>query len=118
MKPETENAIRSMVQMDSEITRDMLERAIVVLRGGVQDEEDMIHVMKRREVMDLLNVKRRTLDYYLKMGYLERVYGGGMKNAMGVTRESVLRFLRLRVGKPHPLSTSGASAACPCASNP
>ena len=81
--------------MDPEVTKDMLERAIVVLRGGVQDEEDMIHVMKRRDVMELL-------DYYLKMGYLERVYGGGMKNAMGVTRESVLRFLRLRVGKPLP----------------
>lgn len=88
--------------MDAEVTKDMLERAIVILRGGIESEEDMIHVMKRKDVMKLLNVKRRTLDYYLEKGYLDRVYGGGRKNSMGVSRESVLRFLRLRVGKPAP----------------
>ena len=100
MRIETENAVRSIVMTDTDITRDMMERAIVILRGQIQSEEDMIHVMKRKDVMQLLSVTRRTLDYYLKQGYLERVYGCGKKNAIGVTRESVVRFLRLRVGRP------------------
>ena len=102
MKNETETAVRSIVSMDAEVTKDMMERAIVILRGQVESEEDMVHVMKRKDVMKLLSVTRRTIDYYLKQGYLERVYGCGKKNAIGVTRESVLRFLRLRVGRPHP----------------
>ena len=100
MRMETENAVRSIVMIDPEITKDMVERAIVILRGQIQSEEDLIHVMKRKDVMKILNVKRRTLDYYLEKGYLDRVYGGGRKNSMGVSRESVLRFLRLRIGKP------------------
>ncbi len=100
MKPETENMVRTMVATDPTVSREMLERAIIILRGGVETDEDMVHVMRRQDVMKHLSVSRRTLDYYLKMGYLERVYGGGRKYALGVTRESVLRFLKLRVGKP------------------
>ena len=49
--------------------------------------------------MKHLHIHRRTLDHYLKMGYLKRVYGGGRKKALGVSRESFLVFQRLRVAE-------------------
>lgn len=45
--------------------------------------------------MDILKVKRSTLRHYIYRGYLDRVYGGGCR-AIGVTRESLLRFMTHR----------------------
>ena len=45
--------------------------------------------------MEILKVKRRTLRHYIYRGYLDRVYGGGCR-AIGVTRESLLRFMTHR----------------------
>lgn len=58
--------------------------------------------MKKTRRFLLLFISRRTLDYYLKRGYLDRVYGGGCVNSIGVSRESFLRFQRLRVRHPAP----------------
>ena len=102
MKIETENAVRGIASTDPEVTKEMLEHAIDILRGNVRSEDDLVHVVKRKDVMKILSISRRTLDYYLKRGYLDRVYGGGRVNAMGVSRESLLRFQRLRVGHPAP----------------
>ena len=45
---------------------------------------------------ELLKVCPRTLIYYLDNGYLDRVYGCGQR-ALGVSRESLLRFMTRRV---------------------
>ena len=95
MKPETENAIRSMVMMDPEVTQEMLERAISILRGKAESDEDIVHNVRFGDAMEILKVKRRTLRYYVYRGYLDRVYGGGCR-AIGVTRESLLRFMTHR----------------------
>ena len=96
MKTETENALRTIAQLDQEIKKDDLERAIRFLKGASGDQEPVIAVMKRKDVMDLLKIHRRTLDYYLEKGYLDRVYGGG-KRAIGVSRDSFIRFTTRRV---------------------
>ena len=98
MKDQTEAAIRNIASIDGEITPEMLNQAIDILRGEMAGRNDLVHVMKRKDVMKHLGIHRRTLDYYLEKGYLERVYGGGQK-AIGVSRESFLRFQRERVGK-------------------
>ena len=95
MKPETENAIRSMVMMDPEVTKDMLERAIAALRGKAESDDDIVHNVRFGDAMEILKVKRRTLRHYIYRGYLDRVYGGGCR-AIGVTRESLLRFMTHR----------------------
>ena len=92
MKEETEAMIRNLAKMDGEVKDEDLERAITVLRGEKEDGGDLIHVMKRKDVMKHLKIHRRTLDYYLNRGLLDRVYGGGRKRALGVSRESFLRF--------------------------
>ena len=98
MKDQTEAAIRNIASIDGEISKEMLDQAIDILRGEMAGRNDLVHVMKRKDVMKHLGIHRRTLDYYLEKGYLERVYGGGQK-AIGVSRESFLRFQRERVGR-------------------
>ena len=96
MKTETETAVRSIVSMDPGVTKEMMEHAIDILRGKVQSDEDMIHTVKFKDAADLLKVCQRTLIYYLDNGYLDRVYGCGHR-ALGVSRESLLRFMTRRV---------------------
>ena len=97
MKTQTELAIRSIAGMDEEVTKDLLDKAILVLKNEVEKVVHPIyHVLRFREVEELLHVKPRTINYYVNQGYLDRVYGGG-KRAVGITRESFERFCRQRV---------------------
>ena len=99
MKEETEAMIRNLAKMDGEVKDEDLERAITVLRGVKEDGSDLVHVIRRKDAMRMLHVHRRTLDYYLSKGYLQRVYGGGKRKAIGVSRESFLAFQRARVSE-------------------
>ena len=96
MKIETENAIRSIVTMDADVTKEALERAIDILRGKVESDEDFVHNVRFCDAQELLKVSRRTLSYYVDHGYLDRVYGCGHR-ALGISRESLLRFMNRRV---------------------
>ena len=96
MKPETETLLRNIISLDPEITKENAERAIDTLRGKLQSDEDLVHVLRFKEVRKLLNVHRRTLEYYINQGYLDRVYGRGQR-AIGITRDSFLRFTTQRV---------------------
>ena len=95
MKPETEVALRGVLMMDLEIKKENVERALDVLRGKADGEEIIIHNVRFPDAMDILKVSRRTLRHYLDSGYLDRVYGGG-RRAIGVSRESLLRFMSRR----------------------
>ncbi len=97
MRIETENAVRSIVCIDPEITREMIEQAIDILHGkaAAGGGEIIVHNVRFSDAMDILKVKRRTLRHYIYRGYLDRVYGGGCR-AIGVTRESLLRFMTHR----------------------
>ena len=95
MKPETEIAVRGVLMMDPGITKENIERALDVLRGKADGEEIIIHNVRFRDAQEILKVSRRTLRHYLDSGYLDRVFGGG-RRAIGVTRESLLRFMSRR----------------------
>ena len=95
MKPETEIAVRGVLMMDPDITKENIERALDVLRGKADGDEIIIHNVRFRDAQEILKVSRRTLRHYLDSGYLDRVFGGG-RRAIGVTRESLLRFMSRR----------------------
>ena len=103
MKAQTEKLMRNLAKMDGEIKGEDLERAITVMRGVKEDGSDLVHVIRRKDAMRMLHVHRRTLDYYIAKGYLERVFAGGQR-ALGISRESFIRFTSQRarriVGKP------------------
>ena len=66
-----------------------------ILRDKVPGDEMIVHNVRFGDAMEILKVKRRTLRHYIYRGYLDRVYGGGCR-AIGVTRESLLRFMTHR----------------------
>lgn len=92
MKEQTEIMLRNAMSMDPEISPETAVEVINHLKG-ISHRLDS--VMKRNDVMRLLRIHRRTVDYYIKKGYLEKVYGGG-KRAIGISRESFIRFTRRR----------------------
>lgn len=62
MKLETEAAIRSILSLDEQVDKEDLERAIYILHGRVKSDQDLVHVLRFKEVRKLLNVHRRTLE--------------------------------------------------------
>ena len=96
MKPETETAVRSIVMIDSEVTRENLERAIDIMRGKISSDEELVHTIRGGGGGGGGGGSRRTLTYYLDHGYIDRVFGCGCR-ALGVSRESLLRFMNRRV---------------------
>jgi len=97
MRIETETAVRSIVGFDAEVTKEMVEQAIDILRGKAAADggEIIVHNVRFSDAMEILKVKRRTLRHYIYRGYLDRVYGGGCR-AIGATRESLPRFMTHR----------------------
>jgi len=95
MKPQTENALRSLLAIDDELSTSNIEKAIAYLRGERTDDQ-LVHVIKYKDVLSLLHCHRRTLEYYIAKGYLTRVYGGGTR-AIGISRDSYIRFTTLRI---------------------
>ena len=67
-------------------------------RGQDGGDEDLTHVIRYKDVLKWLKIHRRTLDYYIQRGYLKRVYGGG-ERAIGVSRDSYLKFIARRSGR-------------------
>lgn len=100
MRIETENAVRSILSLDDSIEKNRLERALHILRGDPDGDEELLKIVRRKDAIKILNVHRRTLDYYLKMGYLQRVYGGGRERALGISRDSLVAFMRTGLSGP------------------
>ena len=94
MKAQTEAALRNIAGLDPEVKAENLERALRFLRGERDENGPLVEVMKRKEVME---IHRRTLDYYIQRGYLKRVYGGG-ERAIGVSRDSYLKVRKVIIG--------------------
>ena len=92
MKAETENAVRSILALDPEVSHENLEKAMRILWGKCESNDDLVHVLRYKEVTDLLHIHPRTLEYYVSRGYLDRVYGMGGVRALGISRESFIRF--------------------------
>ncbi len=96
MKPETEMTVRAILGADKSVDAGCIDKVIDMLHNDGNSMMDMIHVVRFKDAMDILRVHRMTLQYYLNNGYLDRVYGCG-KRALGVSRESLLKFINRRV---------------------
>lgn len=108
MKPETETLIRNVVSLDPEISRENAEKALDIMRGKVCSDCDLVHVLRFNDVCDMLHIHRRTLEYYISRGHFDKVYGRG-ERAIGVTRDSFLRFTtQRRVVHVQPRKSGGA----------
>ena len=96
MKLLTEKTMRQALAMDGEVSAEDVERAIAILNGCPETHHDLVRVLRYDEVMKRLNVTREGLKYYIRMGYLDRVFGSGSR-AIGISQESYRRFTSRRV---------------------
>lgn len=95
MTKQTEQCIRSILAIDDEINKGQIDRAITIMKGEAEHPSDLCRVIRYKEVMRILGVKRTTIQSYIRRGYLTRVLTGC--RAIGVTSDSLDEFRRLRI---------------------
>ena len=101
MTTQVEQLMRQILKADEGIPQEDIERSILIMKGTPIDHSDLVHVIRYREAAKLLGVHRCTIDYFVRMGYLDRVMGGG-KSCIGITSESYQRFIRRWVDHREP----------------
>lgn len=99
MKAETEDAVRNILGLDSEVGESLIDRVVAILKGESDEIVPQVPILKRKLVLELLKCHRRTLDYYVEQGYLKRAYRPGTKRAVGITRDSFVQFTTLRTDR-------------------
>ena len=92
MTPQTEMTLRSLLAMDHEVRQELVERAVDALHHRNEPERELTQVIRYKDAMKLLGVSRDTINYYVRHGHLERVYGCGRQRALGISKESYVRF--------------------------
>ena len=92
MTSQTEMTLRSLLAMDPEVSQPVVEQAIDSLHHRVAPQQELTQVIRYKELMKLLGVTRKSISYYVRKGYLDRVYGCGRQRAIGVSKESYVRF--------------------------
>ena len=101
MTAQVEELMRQILEADGSITQEEINRAIRIMKGAPIDHGDLVHVIRYQKAAKLLGVHRCTIDYFVRMGYLDRVMGGG-KSCIGITSESYQRFIRRWVDHREP----------------
>ena len=94
MNDKLEEAVRAVLKLDPEYDPLKADAAIQVLKGktiaGMREVEKFDHVMKRREVADLLRVDVHTIDAYVRQKKLRRIPATG--RAIGISAISVKEY--------------------------
>ena len=93
MTAQVEELMRQILEVDGSISQEEISRAILIMKGAPIDHSDLVHVIRYPVAAKLLGVHRCTIDYFVRMGYLDRVMGGG-RSCIGITSESYQRFIR------------------------
>ena len=112
--------MRRRAKLEGEVPKARRSRPQGPARGKVESNEDLDHVLRRKEVEELLHVHRRTIDYYLDNGYLQRVYGNAPESearregAEGTAKlPARARAESARSGSPARACSSSCSGASP-----
>ena len=92
MTPQTEMTFRSLLAMDQEVRQELVERAVDARHLRLVRQRELSQVIRYKDAMKLLGVSRDTINYYVRHGHLERVYGCGRQRALGISKASYVRF--------------------------
>ena len=91
MKREVEIALRLLLKFDSSIPPDgRIDHAFEILKGHDRRQSPIVRLPELRRIF---GVSKRTLEHLMNSGRLDRIVGKGDRT-MGVTRESLKRFMR------------------------
>lgn len=95
MTKQDEQCLLSILSLDEEIDKSRIDRAIAIIKGEAERPSDLCRVIRYKEAMRLLGVKRSTIQSYIRRGYLTRVLAGS--RAIGVTSNSLDAFRQRRI---------------------
>jgi len=98
MQALTETSVRQLLSLDETISPSDIEPALAMLKGRPTSVDDLVHVLRYKDAMQMLGVTRDGLNYYIRMGYLDRVFGSGDR-AIGISFESYHRFTTRRASR-------------------
>ena len=91
MKREVEIALRLLLKFDSSIPPDgRIDHAFEILKGQDKRQPPIVRMIELRNVF---GIGKSALDKLLDSGRLDRIVGKGNRT-IGVTRESLKRFMR------------------------
>ena len=93
MKKEVESAIRAVLRSDVELTDLRIEEAICIMKDDKKNPISPLHCIRYKELCDITQLNRQTIEKYVQLGILERAYKQGSSLAIGVTRESYDRLV-------------------------
>ena len=96
MNSKTEAAMRATLLADGEITAEAIEHAIELMKGQPSNRSELCKIVSFDEAMRILGVKRCTLKWYVRQGYLTRVLGAGNRS-IGINGNSLDAFRTLRI---------------------
>ena len=109
IKPEIFAAVKSMIAADPSVKGDQLQLVLLALTADPKGSSDRIEtaykvmsgklkpqelrpICRRKEAASLLGRNVRTINYYIRIGRLPGIKGGG-KRIIGIPRESVMEMM-------------------------
>lgn len=96
MNSRTEESIRIALAIDNEIRHEDIEHAIELMKGNATQKSELCKIVSFKDAMKILEVKRPTIQGYIRKGYLVRVLGAGNR-AIGINGDSLDAFRQLRI---------------------
>lgn len=96
MTSKTEECLRAVLALDDTIAKDLVERAIAIMKGTPDRPSDLCRVVSFKEAVRILEVDRQTVHGYILKGYLTPVLGLGGR-AIGINGNSLDAFRSRRI---------------------
>ena len=101
MKRQTREFLALLFKSDETIRPDLADKALRFLDRDREPQNDPTQIVLYKDAVRFLGVDRFTIEGYIQKGLLERAYDPRRKLAVGVTRESYIRFTtRQPTGEP------------------
>ena len=96
MTRQTEESIRSILHLDGEIDKCLIDRAIAIMKGNPDCDPDLCRIVTFKETCRILEVGRQTIQGYIRKGYLSRILGCRGR-AIGINGNSLDAFRQRRI---------------------
>lgn len=92
MTQQSEITIKSILDIDPEISVEQARRALELISGKTGDAP-LLRVIRFPDAMRMLSVSRSRLYALINRGLLSRAFGSGDSRGIGITAESYNRFI-------------------------
>lgn len=96
MREDSKMALHTALSLDGSISREAIARALAILAGQPEREDDYVRVIKVRDAARILGVTPAGINAYVRRGLLTKVVDDREKT-IGIRGDSLATFQRRRV---------------------